>query len=175
MKKLFIYRFILYNLYLFIVTIFTVSCINQEKENNDPIFKTESTIDFNLIDCLNESNKKTIELSSITFSQTKDVKTLQLLLKIKKDHQKIDSELKKLTEKNWIILPKLIYNLNLNADSLKDKNSNLYLLKALETEIKNQIELLNQIEKTSQNTDVKTFATQSKKMVQINNDSLKTL
>ena len=65
--------------------------------------------------------------------------------------------------------------MNLNADSLKDKNSNLYLLKALETEIKNQIELLNQIEKTSQNTDIKTFATQSKKMVQINNDSLKTL
>lgn len=175
MKKIFIYRFILYNFYLFIVTIFTVSCINQEKENNDSIYKTESAIDFNLINSLDESNRKTIEISSITFSQTKDVKTLLLLLKIKKDHQKIDSELKKLTEKNWVILPKLINNLNLNADSLKDKNSNLYLLKALETEIKNQITLLNQIEKTSQNADFKMLATQYKTIVQINNDSLKTL
>ncbi|HEY6143181.1 MAG TPA: hypothetical protein VIV55_07085 [Flavobacterium sp.] len=178
MKKLFIPRFILYNLCLFIVNICAISCVNQEKEYDDSIFETEatkfeSTIDFSLIDCLNECNKKNIELSSITFSQTKDSKTLQLLLKIKKDHQKIDSELKKLTEKNLIIIPKLIYNLNLNSDSLKSKNANFYLSNLLKTEITNQITILDQIEKTTQNIDFRIFAIQSKKIIQTNNNALK--
>jgi uncharacterized radical SAM superfamily protein len=178
MKKLYIARIIIYNLFLFIVNISAISCTT--KENNDTVFKiepskAESTIDFNLIDCLNESNKKAISLANITFSQTKDVKTLQLLLKIKKDHQKIDSELKKLTENNLIIVPKVVYHLNINADSLKGKNSNLYLLKTLETEIKNQTLILDNIENTSQNIDFKIFAKKSKKTLQTNNDALKNI
>lgn len=177
MKKLCIPRFIIYNLLLFIVNISVISCINNEKENNDTIFKiepttAESTIDFNLIDCLNESNKKTISLVNITFSQTTDVKTLQLLLKIKKDHQKIDSELQKLTENNLIIVPKLVYHLDINSDSLKGKNPNSYLLKILGSEIKNQTILFDKIENTSQNIDFKIFAKKSKKTLQINNTAL---
>lgn len=176
MKKLYIPRFIIYNLLLFIANISAISCTN--KENSDALFKvdstkSESTIDFNLIDCLNESNKKTISLASLTFIQTKDVKTLELLLKIKKDQQKIDSELKRLTENNLIILPKLIYHLNINSDSLKGKNSNLYLLKVLETEIKNQATLFDKIETTSQNIDFKLFAIKSKKTLKSNNTALK--
>ncbi|MDR6843726.1 hypothetical protein [Flavobacterium granuli] len=175
MKKLFFPRYIIYNLLLFIVNISVISC--TDKENNDTIFKVEptkaeSTIDFNLIDCLNESNKKTISLATITFYQTKDVKTLQLLLKIKKDHQKIDSELKRLTENNLIIVPKLSYHFNINSDSLKGKNPNLYLLKALRTEIKNQTAIFKNIENTSQNIDFKIFAKNSKKTIQSNNAAL---
>jgi len=162
---------------LFIVNIGAISCINKGKENNDTIFKIEpttadATIDFNLIDCLNESNKKAISLATITFSQTKDVKTLELLLKIKKDHQKIDSELQKLTESNLIIVPKLVYDLNINTDSLKGKTPNLYLLKILESEIKNQTILFDKIENTSQNIDFKIFAKKSKKTLQSNKIAL---
>jgi hypothetical protein len=156
------------------------SCVNQETEYCDSIFKEEannieSTIDFNLIDCLNESNKKTIHLATITFNQIKNLETLQYILKIKKDHQKIDAELQKLTEKNLIIIPKLVYDLNINPDSLKAKNSNFYLLNLLEIEIKNQIRVFDKIEKTSQNTDFKIFAIKSKKIAHDNYDALKTI
>jgi hypothetical protein len=179
MKKQFITPFIPCKLVLFFVIIFMSSCVNQETKYCDSIFKEEennieSTIDFNLIDCLNGSNKKTIHLATITFNQIKNLETLQFILKIKKDHQKIDAELQKLTEKNLIIIPKLVYDLNINPDSLKAKNPHFYLLKALETEIKNQIRVFDKIEKTSQNIDFKLFAIKSKKLVLANLDALKT-
>lgn len=179
MKKRYLYRFILYNLVVFVANFCAVSCIDKENEFDDFNFKTEYTesdsIDFNLVDSLNESNKKIIQLSSIAFDQNKDVKTLQLFLKIKRDHQKIDAELKKLTEKNLIILPKLAYTFNLNPDSLKGKNANSYLSKVLEKEIKNQVILFDRIKKTAQNIDFKIFAIKSKKTAQANYEMLKTL
>lgn len=176
MKRLTITRFILYSIVFITVNVFIFSCINQEKENNDSL-KTEYTtaespIDFNLIDCLNESNKKNIDISSIAFHQTKNVRTLQLLLKIKRDHQKIDRRLKKLTEKNLIIIPKLAYNLNIDSGPLKGEDTNYQLLSLLETEIKNQLKIFNEIEKTTQNTDFKIFAVQSQKTLRANIDLL---
>lgn len=179
MKKRFTFPFIPFKLVLLFVSIAISSCIDKEIERCDSLFKEqentiESTIDFNLIDCLNGSNKKTIHLATLTFNQIKNLETLQLILKIKKDHQKIDAELQKLTEKNLIIIPKLVYDLNINPDSLKAKNFNFYLLNLLETEIKNQIRVFDKIEKTSQNIDFKLFAIKSKKLVLANLDALKT-
>jgi uncharacterized radical SAM superfamily protein len=179
MTKLFIPRFIPCKPFLFFVIISIFSCINPEKKYRDSLVKeeennVESTIDFNLIDCLNEVNKKTIGLTTLTFNQIKDSNTLQLILKIKKDHQEIDAELQKLTEKNLIIIPKLVYNLNINPESLKGKNPDFYLLNVLKTEIKNQIWVFDKIEKTSQNIDFKIFAIKSKKIVLANLDALKT-
>jgi phenylalanine-4-hydroxylase len=180
MKTLFITPFIPCKLVLFFVIIFMSSCVNQETKYCDSIFKEEennieSTIDFNLIDCLNESNKKTIHLATITFNQIKNLETLQLIFKIKNDHQKIDSELQKLTEKNLIIIPKLVYDFSVNPDSLKTKKSDFYLLNLLKTEIKNQILVFDKIEKKSQNTDFKIFAIKSKIIAQDNYDALQTI
>ena len=127
------------------------------------------------MDKLNASNQKIIQISSLAFNQTKDVKTLQLLLKIKRDHQKMDSELKKLVEKNLIILPKLTYDFNLNPDSLKGKNSRAYLSKLLTNEIQNQVQLWNSMEDKTQNIDFRILAIKSKKTVLANNESLKRL
>ena len=177
MKKRCIHRLILYNLLLFIPIICAISCVNKENELDNFIFKTEYTksdsIDFNLVDCLYESNIKIIKLSSIASNKTKDEETLQVLLKIKKDHQKIDSELKKLTENNLIILSKLAYNFNLNPDSLKGKKANYYLSNVLVNEIENQVLLFDSIGKTAQNIDFRIFAVKSKKIVQTNNEVLK--
>lgn len=159
------------------VIICAILCVDKENELDDFIFKTayakSDTIDFNLVDCLNESNKNIIQLSSIAFNQTRDARTLRLFLKIKKDHQKMDAELKKLTEKNLIILSKLAYDLNLNPDSLKGKNANCYLSNLLANEIENQARLLDRIGKTTQNIDFRLFAVKSKKTVQNNNEVLK--
>ena len=179
MKRSFFPKVILYSSILFIINISVFSCIDKE-EDTYSIFKAESakyyhTVDYNLIYSLNESNKKNIDLSSITFNKTKDVKTLQLLLKIKRDHQNIDSKLKILTEKNLIIIPKLIYDWNINYDSSKGKNLPLFLSSLLEIEISNQIKLLNEIEKTFQDAEFKLFAKQSKEVLESNNDSLKEL
>lgn len=179
MKRLFITQLIPCKLFLFFVIISPFSCINQEEKYCDSFFKekennVESTIDFNLIDYLNTSNKKTIDLATITYYQIKDHKILHLILKIKRDHQKIDFELKKLTEKNLIIIPKPAHNLDINPDSLNGKNPDFYLLKALENQIKNQIIVFDKIEKTAQNIDFKIFAIKSKKILQINNDALQT-
>lgn len=179
MKRLFTTQHIPCKLFFFFVIISTFSCIDQEEKHSDSLFKEEennvaSTIDFSVIDSLNSSNKKTIDIATITFYQLKNHKTLHLVLKIKEDHQKIDLELKKLTEKNLIILPKLVYHLNVNPDSLKSKNSDLYLLKLLENQIKNQITVLEKTEQTTQNTDFKIFAIKSKKTLQINYEALQT-
>lgn len=173
MKKLSLTRFILCRLLLIFTILLVVSCNHKDREIYTPFFEdkslqTESTIDFNLIDNLNESNKKTIDLANILFNRTKDVKTLQLLLKIKKDHYKIDSELRKLTAKNLIIIPKAVYDLNIQPESLKNKKANLYLFALLDSEIKNVAIILDQIKKTAQNKDFIQFATHSKKRIESN-------
>lgn len=179
MKKLLVYRIITCKIILFFVIIIIMSCINQEEKYNNSLHQkkednTESTIDFNLISYLNEANKKTIELATITFYQIKDRETLQLVLKIKKDHQKMDTELKKLAERNLIIIPQIVYNMEINSDSIKRKNIDIYFLNLLGNQIKNQIALLQKIEKSSQNTDFKTLAVKSKIIIQSNSNALQT-
>ncbi|WP_100841791.1 hypothetical protein [Flavobacterium sp. 5] len=141
----------------------------MESPKEDPI------IDFNTIDRLNESNQKIIELSSISLRSTKNLKALHLLLKIKIDNQKINSDFKKLTSDNLIIIPKLSYQIDIHDDSINNKSSGLYIIKKLETEIKNQIIAFDCIEKNTQNIDFKIFSIQSKRKLYANNDALKTL
>lgn len=177
MKKSSVYRLMLYNTLHFVAVICAVSCINKENEFNNFIFETgyakSDTIDFNLVDHLNASNKKIIQLSSIASNQTKDAKMLGLLLKIKRDYQKMDFEFKKLAEKNLIVLPKLAFDFNLIPDSLKGKNSCDHLSKALENEIENQVPLWDKMQNKDQNIDFRTFATKSKKTVLANWEMLK--
>lgn len=173
MKKLSKPRYILCSFILIFAILLVISCNNRDKQIYTPFFEdkslqTESTIDFNLIDNLNESNKKTIDLATILFNRTKDLKSLQLLLKIKKDHYKIDSELRKLTAKNLIIIPRAVYDLNIKSDSLKNKKANLYLFALLDKEIKNMATILDQIKKTAQNDDFIQFAAHSKKRIESN-------
>jgi aspartyl/asparaginyl-tRNA synthetase len=179
MKKLIIPLFIPCILFLIFATVFICSCSNQEEKYLDSLFNKrrnsiESTIDFNQINSLNESNKKTMKLATITFYQIRDRETLQLVLKIKKDHQKMDSELKKLAEKNLIIIPQIVYDGDIKPDSIKKINIDFYLLNLLGNQMKNQIALLDKIEKTSQNTDFKILAIKSKKIAQSNNEALQT-
>ena len=177
MKKLLIRRFVFYLLLISITLLSVYSCINKGKESSNLLFKEnskdiKSSINFKSVAYLNESNKKVIDLANIAFNQSKDIKKLQLLLKIKKDHQKVNSELRKLTEKNLIIIPRPIYNLNLNQDFMNDKNSNYYILNLLEVEIKNQIKLLKNIEQTSQNRGFINFAKKFSEIISANNQKL---
>jgi hypothetical protein len=137
--------------------------------------KEEPTINFNTIDCLNESNQKSIELSTISLRFSKDLTILTKLLKIKRDNKKIHSDFNELTKENLIIIPKLFLHIYINDDSLINKKLELYILKKLKTEIKNQITSLDSIEKYNQNNNFKTFARNSKKILKENNDELETL
>ena len=167
-----------FKLFLFITTIFIISCVNQEEKENDTYVEASKSnietvaIDFNLIDSLNQSNQKVIDLTTLAFNQNHSSKKLLLLLKIKRDHQKINSELKSLTEKNLIIIPKPIYDLHIDCNELDPKNPNVFLLKALENQIKNEISVLNKIEKNAKNLDYKIFIIKSKKIAQRNYDVL---
>ena len=68
-----------------------ISCTHYEKEPTASLYKMESpkeevsveelSINFNTIDCLNESNQKAIELSSISLRLSKDLNLLKKLLK----------------------------------------------------------------------------------------------
>nr|WP_315150125.1 hypothetical protein [uncultured Flavobacterium sp.] len=180
MKKLLNIPQIFYCLSFFIAIISILSCTNQEKENIDSIYKMDyikedPSINFSTIDCLNESNQKAIELSGISLRLYTDLNILKKLLKIKRDNKKINSDFNKLTKENLIIIPKLFYHLDINDDSLVNKKPELYVLKKLEIEIKNQITSLDSIEKYNQNNDFKTFARNSKKILKKNNDVLQTL
>lgn len=179
MKRSF-FQIIPYIIILFFINILILfSFVNKEKEQHiDFIYKPEPihpAVNFSLIDCLNESNKKNIEISGIALHKTQDTTMLQLLLKIRKDHQNIDLKLKYLAKKNLIIIPEPIYVLNMNTDSLKGKNACLYLSNLLKKEIKTQRVLLDEISNTFQNPQFTTFASQSKKILESNKDSLKIL
>ena len=93
MKKLFAAQLVPSKLFLLFAISFIFSCVNQEEKSRDFLFNedennVETTIDFNLVEALNKSNQKTMKLATITFYQIRDRETLQLVLKIKKDHQK---------------------------------------------------------------------------------------
>lgn len=166
MKKLLNKQLIHYYLFFILIISCFLSCLNQNEEsnyafNNKNSPQIQSTIDFNLINQLNESNKKVMEISSFIFNQTKNVKTLQLLIKIKKEQKKIGAELKKLCEKNLIIISKSVYNLNLIPDTSSVKNHNYPIFDVLETELSKQINIFNIINETALNPDFKQFAVKS--------------
>jgi hypothetical protein len=157
-----------------------LSCTYQEKEYFNSFYKMETTkedpiIDFSTIDCLNESNQKVIAITSKSLRLTKDLKTLQLLLKIKRDHKKINSDFDTLTKDNLIIIPKLINQTDVNNDFINSENPEFYILKKLQTEITKQIASFDSIEKKTKNIDFKLFAIQSKRILKHNNEALKTL
>ncbi|WP_366183945.1 hypothetical protein [Flavobacterium ovatum] len=165
-------------LFIFVISLI-YSCENKKKDYNnffiqEPAQDVKSTIDFNSLISLNESNKKIMEISSILFHQNKPIPNLSLILKIREDHRKNELNLKVLTKRNLIIMPKPIYNLNINSDSLQNKNSTHYLAKLLINEIKTQIELLEKIKNTTISPDFKTYAEEAKIMFDNNNEGLKT-
>lgn len=177
MKKLLFNKTIFFQ----VITLFTMSCLfsctNQKKRDNKLFFDPKPLakkpiIDYSLIDCLNESNQKIIKLSHTSFEITKDVATLQLLLEIKRNHENIEKELIHLTQKNLIIIPRIIYQHTIDEDTLKSNQADLFLLKKLGSEIKNQITLLDSIEKTNLNNDFKMFARKHKKTLNQNNETL---
>lgn len=146
------------------------SCSQKEKVYSNKIFddkdrEIESKFNFKTVTNLNETNKKVIEIASIAFNNSKELRKSQLILKIKKDHQKIEQDLKKITEENLIITPQPIFDLNLNESFLNGINSDFYLISLLEKEIKNQIMLLDSIENTTKDEDFKNFADKSKKIL----------
>jgi hypothetical protein len=180
MKKLPPFRKIINPFLICFITICLCSCIKSKNYYNSSILDKKITekrpvINFKSLDSLDESNRKTIELSSILFDTTEDVKTLQLLASIRKNHEKINLELNNLTNKNLIIIPKLAYHTDIKHDCVKSVKNKIYLLKTLETELKNQITTFEGIEKTSQNIDFRIFAMQSKKAIENNNKVLKTI
>lgn len=153
------------------------SCNEKENKYNNKIFKIqkpkiESKINFKTVSNLNETNKKVIAIASLAFDNSKEIKNSQLVLKIKKDHEKIEQDLKKITEENLIITPQPIFNLNLNETFLKGINSNFYLISLLEKEIKNQISILDTIQNSTEDEAFRNFADKSKEILQANKDLL---
>lgn len=168
--------------FAFILTLILFLSCNDKKEKtyrndifNEKNLEAESKINFKSVAVLNENNKKIIDIASIAFNNSKELKESQVILKIKKDHQNIEFELKRITNANLIIIPEPIFDLNLNKNFLKGTNSSYYLISLLEKEINNQIKLLDSIEKISQDAQFKSFADKSKEVLIDNNDSLEQL
>lgn len=135
----------------------------------------ESTINFRTVGLLNDANKKVIDIASIGFNNSKELKESLIILKIKNDHQKIESELRKITNDKLIIIPEPIFDLDLNQTFLNGSNSTYYLVSLLEKEINNQIKLFESIEKVSSDQQFREFAVQSKELLINNNNSLEDL
>lgn len=167
-------KIILYTLLLYISVI---SCNNK---NSNTIHNTsknseigfEPKINFKTVATLNETNKKILEIASIAFNNSSELKKSQLILKIKKDHQRIESDLQKISNQNLIIIPEPIFDLKLNETSLKEKNFNYYLISLLDKEIKNQIILLDSIENRTKSIEFKNFADKYKDTLISNNAKL---
>lgn len=179
MKNISFHRYILISLLLCLTSLYLYLSIDKGNDSNT-ILKFESTkshfaIDYKLLDSIDKSNQKTIELSSIMFDVMKDVKTLQLLVKIRKNHEKIKTNVNTLAKNNLIIIPQFSYHANLCTDSIKGKKGDLYLLKTLQKELDNQIRLFTKIENTTSNIDFKIVSTQANKSIQLNNSTLTNL
>ena len=155
---------IIYCLTLLFSTLFS-SCVNKKKDFSTlETVKTnlDSDLDFSNFSSLNESNRKTIDIiNQISLLKT-TAPQLNLILKIKQDYFKNDSELKRLSKKNLIVLPKPFYQLKFSKDSLKKENATEYLIVQLVTEINKQLKILETLQSTTINIDFKTFAEQSK-------------
>ena len=168
-------RNFIYTLTLLLLLITSCSDSNRNiynKTANTKKNSPESTINFRTVGLLNDTNKKVIDIASIGFNNSKELKESLIILKIKKDHQKIESELRKITNDNLIIIPEPIFNLDLNQTFLNGSNSTYYIVSLLEKEINNQIKLLESIEKVSTDQQFKKFAIQSKELLLDNNNSL---
>ncbi|AWG23124.1 hypothetical protein FFWV33_17110 [Flavobacterium faecale] len=131
-----------------------------------------ASLDFNSLSSLNESNKKVIDISSIIYKQNKRIPNLDLILKVKEDHQENDRDLKELSKENLIVIPKPFYQLKLNKDSLRNKNSTKYLVKLMIREIDVQIDLLETIKDTTTNADFRSFAAKSSSTLKQNHEDL---
>lgn len=166
--------------FAFILVLFLSCTGKKEKTYSDGVFNNknvpiESKINFRSVAVLNENNKKIIDIASIAFNNSKELKESKVILKIKKDHEKIESDLKRITAKNLIIIPEPIFDLNLNENFLKGINSSYYLISLLEKEINNQIKLLNTIENSFKDKEFKNFAEKSKAILLDNNNLLENL
>lgn len=155
-------------------------CLNQNKEYNKDTFHNdsqtmESTIDFNLIDQLYQSNQKAIKIASYIFSHTSELKTLQQLIKIKKSQKTIETELNKLSEKNLILIPKSVYQSNPISNETSLQNFNTPFFSGLKAEINTQIKLFDSIKGTSKNSDFKQFAIRSLAKLNKNRQALQVL
>ncbi|WP_339889234.1 hypothetical protein [uncultured Flavobacterium sp.] len=171
-----------FHTYILALLIILFSSCNEkrEKTNSNGIYtekdsELESKINFRTVAILNETNRKVLDIASIAFNNSKELKESQIILKIKKDHQKLEYDLKRITEENLIIIPEPIFELNLNQNFLKGINSSYYLISLLEKEIKYQITLLDSIEKVSKDKQFRNFADKSKDILIDNNDSLEEL
>ncbi len=177
MKKSLLFRISFFALCLLFIISILYSCNKKGESFTDSIFGNitndiESTTDFNLVDSINKSNKKVLDITALIKEKINDNKKKQLVLKIKKDHQIIDIELKKFAKNNLILIPKPIYTLNNNPDSLKGQNIDVYLLHWLKKEINHQITQFDSIETTSKNTDFLLFAKKSKEALEQNKKAL---
>ena len=162
-----------------LVLIATISCdYKKPKSYSNSIFKEnkeieiDSKINFRNVAKLNEANQKVIDIATIAFNKSEELNKSRVILKIKKDHQKIESELKKITSENLIIIPEPIFDLKLNQNFLNGLNSNYYLISLLEKEINNQIILLDSMKGTSRDEEFKKFADKSKDILVNNNELL---
>lgn len=161
------------------ILLFSCNEIEENTKNNDisneEYNNYDSKINFRTVAILNETNKKVIDIASIAFSNSNQLKESQIILKIKNDHKKIGDDLKKITDQNLIIIPEPFFDLNLNNNFIKGVNSSYYLISLLEKEINNQIKLLDSIEKNGVNEEFKSFADKSKLILMDNNELLEDL
>lgn len=167
----------LYKISLISIVLSFLSCNNTQKSYFNTIsikesIEKESKINFQSVALLNETNKKIIDIASIAFTNSNELNESKIILKIKRDHQKIESDLKKLTDLNLIIIPNLFFELSLNEKSLKSLNSSYYLISLLEKEINNQINLLDSIEKVSEDEAFHIFVEKSKNTLLVNSKVL---
>ncbi|GIZ08412.1 hypothetical protein [Flavobacterium sp. UMI-01] len=178
MKKRLPFKILIGSLFLILVFGSIYSCFKQRKDFGEFVFQepthdVNSTMDFNNLACLNESNKKIIDISTLIFNQNKKVPHLALVLKIKKNHENNNFLLRELTKRNMIVIPKPIYHLNLDKKALGNKDSTSYLVQILNQEIDIQLELLSTIKSTTFNPELKAFAEKTEKIVMQNSKDLK--
>lgn len=164
-------------IYAVLLCIIVTSCNNNKtvystlnKTNN--VTKVQSKINFKSVTALNETNKKVIEIATIAFNKSNELEKSQLILKIKRDHLRIESELKRISVNNYIIIPEPIFDLKTSETFLKEINYNEYLISLLDKEIKNQIILLDGIENKTTDIEFKTFVYKYKDTLISNNAKL---
>lgn len=162
--------------FIFFFAIFLIqACVNKEKNESVNSKEIDDNIDFSLLARFNESNIKTLEITNLILNQTEVKFPSQLILKIKKDHSKIKNELKRLTEKNYMITQKPIYSLDINEEAIKNDTTGLYTLRTLKTSIQHGILALQKIEKAFPKGDFQMFATQTIPILKENKEDLSKL
>lgn len=122
---------------------------------------------------ITESNLKIVAIAQKAQEGKMPNRTRTILEEIEKEHLQLKNKIRKIAKDNFIIIPNTLYDTRIIKNFIDEINTNLYL-KKLENSLLMELDLYNEINITSQNSDLKTLTEEAIPVIKKNIAIVKT-